>query len=104
MLEQQTTFHVDTVQSAQDAHENMTNQFYDVIICDYEMPEKNGLDFLKELRANGNRVPFIMFTGRGREEIAIDALNSGANCYLNKHGNPEKIYRELAYSIQTTVG
>lgn len=38
------------------------------------MPEKNGLDLLKELRENGNNIPFILFTGKGREEVVIKAL------------------------------
>ncbi len=43
------------------------------------MPGKSGLDFLKELRASGNDIPFILFTGKEREEVAIQALNLGAD-------------------------
>ena len=64
--------------------EKMAMSHYDAIICDYQMPEMNGIDLLKMVRAGGNKIPFIMFTGRGREEVLIEALNSGADFYLQK--------------------
>jgi PAS domain S-box-containing protein len=72
---------------------------YDVVVSDYEMPQKDGLQFLKELREQQNDTPFILFTGRGREEVAIKALNLGADGYYNKQGNPETVYGELAHGI-----
>ena len=76
---------------------------YDVVVSDYEMPQKNGLQFLKELKEQKYEVPFILFTGKGREEIAIQALNLGANGYFNKQGSPETVYGELAHGIRLTV-
>ena len=61
------------------------------------------LNFLKELREKGNTVPFIVFTGKGREEIAIKALNLGADGYFNKSGDPETVYGELAHGIRQAV-
>src|SRR5665647_95549 len=66
----------------------------------YEMPGKNGLQFLEELRKIADSPPFILFTGKGREEVAAKALNLGAFRYLNKHGDPEAVYTELASSIE----
>ena len=76
---------------------------YDLVVSDYEMPHKNGLDFLQELRQNKNLTPFILFTGKGREEIAIKALNLGADGYINKQGNPETVYGELAHAIKISA-
>jgi PAS domain S-box-containing protein len=67
------------------------------------MPGKDGLQFLKELRQSGNTTPFIMFTGKGREEVAIQALNLGANQYVNKTDEPGAVYCELAHSVQQAV-
>ena len=46
-----------------------------------------------------NEIPFILFTGKGREEVAVKALNLGADGYYNKQGNPETVYGELAHGI-----
>jgi PAS domain S-box-containing protein len=99
-LEMQGPFQVDTATSADEAEMKLEKGKYDVIISDYQMPVKDGVEFLKELRDEGNPIPFIMFTGKGREEVAIKALNLGANQYLNKMGETETVYAELAHSIK----
>jgi PAS domain S-box-containing protein len=72
---------------------------YDVIVSDYQMPGMDGIELLKALRRSGDRTPFILFTGRGREEVAIDALNNGADFYLQKGGDPKVQFRELKNAI-----
>ena len=73
---------------------------YDVVVSDYEMQQKNGLHFLKGLRDKNNDICFILFTGHGREDVAIKALNLGADGYHNKQGSTETVYGELAHSIK----
>jgi PAS domain S-box-containing protein len=102
-LEMQGSFQVDTASSADEAIEKMKKEKYDIILSDYQMPGKNGLEFLKELRTNGNRTPFVMFTGKGREEIVIKALNLGADHYVNKNGDPETVYFELTHCLHSAV-
>ena len=67
------------------------------------MPGKNGLHFLKELREEGIDTPFIVLTGKSREEIAIQALNLGADHYVCKATSPETLYGELAHSLVFAV-
>lgn len=103
-LETQGHFQIDTASSVDEAMGKMEKAKYDVVVSDYQMPGKNGLQFLKELREKDNIVPFIIFTGRGREEIAIRALNLGAEGYFNKSGGPETVYGELAHGVLQVVG
>lgn len=102
-LEMQGSFQVETASSVEEAMEKMKKKTFDVIVSDYKMPEKDGLEFLKELRDKRSKVPFIVFTGKGREEVAVEALNLGADQYLNKAGGPEAVYGELAHSIRKIV-
>jgi len=102
-LEMEGPFQVDTAISVEEALMKLEKTKYDIVVSDYMMPEKDGLDFLKELREKGNMIPFIIFTGKGREEIAIKALNLGADQYLNKTGDPETVYFELEHAIRKTV-
>ncbi len=99
ILELQTSFEIETASSVDEALQKMRKKEYDVVVSDYQMPIKSGLDFLKELRDSGNTIPFILFTGKGREEVAVEALNLGADRYFNKIGHPETVYGELAHGI-----
>ena len=81
----------------------MGTKSYDAIVSDYQMPGMDGIGFLKEVRSSGNTVPFILFTGRGREEVVIQALNEGANFYLQKGGDPIAQFAELSHKIQIAV-
>ena len=96
-------FEIDHARCVDEAFKKLATGQYAAIISDYEMPQKDGLQFLKELREQGNEIPFILFTGKGREEIIIKALNFGSDAYINKQGNPETVYGELSHSIVKTI-
>jgi PAS domain S-box-containing protein len=91
---------VDTATSVKEALGKLKRKKCDAVISDYQMPEKDGLEFLKELRQKGNSIPFIMFTEKSSEEVVIKALNLGANQYLNKTGETREICSELAHRIE----
>jgi len=94
---------VDQATSADEALQKIANGNYDIVISDYEMPQKDGLELLKALRDQNNSIPFILFTGKGREDVAIKALNLGADGYHNKQGSTETVYGELVHSIRVLV-
>ena len=98
-LERSGGMQVDTASSALDGLDMLAAAHYDAVVADYEMPEMDGIEFLKEVRSRGMRTPFIVFSGRGREEVVIEALNSGADFYLQKGGNPAARFAELRNMI-----
>lgn len=99
-LEEDGSIQLDTRESAQEALDALQAKEYDVIISDYSMPPgMNSIDLLKLLRKEKNDIPFIIFTGRGREEVAMEALNNGAAFYLQKGAHPEVQYAELRNMI-----
>ena len=94
-LEQGGSFSVTIVTSAPDALALMTAQDFDLILSDYQMPVMDGITFLKEVRLQFADLPFILFTGRGREEVVIEAINNGVDFYLQKGGDPLAQFAEL---------
>jgi PAS domain S-box-containing protein len=96
-------FVIDWACCVDEAFKKLSAAQYDVVVSDYEMPKKDGLQLLKELREQNNEIPFILFTGKGREEVAVEALNLGVNGYFTKQGNPETVYGELKYGILQSV-
>ncbi len=94
---------VDTSTSAMAAIEKLKEIKYDAIVSDYEMPQMDGIEFLKLIKKLGLEKPFIIFTGRSREEIVIEALNSGADFYLQKGSEPKVQFAELRNMIHQAV-
>jgi len=103
LLDLNSHFDIDQACCVDDAFKKLAVENYDVVISDYEMPQKDGLQFLKELRGKNNEIPFVLFTGKGREEVAIQALNHGADAYINKQGDPETVYGELTDALVKTI-
>ncbi|MHA2297211.1 MAG: response regulator [Candidatus Hodarchaeales archaeon] len=94
---------VENVSSPNQVVQKLEGGKYEVIISDYQMPGKNGLELLAELRKNDNNIPFIILTGRGREEVVIQALNLGADFYIQKSSEPEVLFTELNHFISKVV-
>ena len=102
-LERTGEFKVDILTSAQEALNSPRIQLYDGIISDYQMPGMDGIAFLKTVREQFGDIPFILFTGRGREEVVIEAINHGADFYVQKGGDPIAQFAELTHKIRQSV-
>ncbi|QSZ66062.1 PAS domain S-box protein [Methanofollis aquaemaris] len=102
-LEDQGEICVDVAGSAGEAMDLLRSFRYDVVVSDYEMPQTNGIAFLKAVREFCPGMPFILFTGKGREEVVIEALNSGADFYLQKGGDAVAQFTELTHKVRQAV-
>ena len=77
-------FDVETAPSASDGLERLARTAFDCIVSDYEMPGTDGIEFLESVREMHPDLPFILYTGRGGEEVASDAISAGVTEYLQK--------------------
>lgn len=98
-LKKSGAFSIETAESAVTALEMLAVHPFDAVISDYEMPVTDGIAFLREVRRRYRDLPFILFTGRGREEVVIEALNSGADFYVQKGGDPVSQFADLTHKI-----
>ncbi|MDD3092096.1 MAG: response regulator [Methanoregulaceae archaeon] len=96
-------FSVETCTSAKEGLQKLEKVSYHAVLSDYDMPEMNGIQFLKEVRSRYPSLPFVIFTGRGREDVVIDALNNGVDFYLQKGGEPKSQFAELAHKLHVAV-
>jgi PAS domain S-box-containing protein len=102
-LERSNEIVVDTLDSPVKGLDTINLGAYSVIVSDYLMPDMDGIEFLKQIRARYDQIPFILFTGRGREEVVIDAINYGADFYIQKGGDAKSQFAELAHKIRQVV-
>lgn len=96
-------FSTEAAGSADEAMAKIRDGSYDIVVSDYQMPGKDGIDLLRDVRKEFPPLPFILFTGRSREEVAIQALNEGADFYLQKGGDTKAQFVELAHKIRRAV-
>jgi DNA-binding NtrC family response regulator len=89
----------DTVESAGKALEKLEEDSYDVVVSDYDMPFMDGITFLRIIRDKSINIPFILFTGVGRDEIMHRAVENGAYSFIQKIGDPKVQYSELSKRI-----
>ena len=102
-LESMGGFTVETQVSAKEALTLLDTAPYDAIVSDYQMPEMDGLSFLRRVREKHPDTPFILFTGKGREEVVIEAIDYGVDFYLQKGGDPTAQFSELAHKLRQGV-
>lgn len=67
----------------------------DLVLSDINMPNMDGLEFIKQIRANGNSVPIVMITTEGGEDIIKEALSSGASASIKKPFTPDQLNEKL---------
>jgi PAS domain S-box-containing protein len=91
-------FAVEAEPNPEDALDRLRTGTIDVIVSDYDMPQMNGLEFLEAVREEHCEIPFILFTGKGSEEIASKAISNGVTDYLQK-GTDSSQYSLLANRI-----
>lgn len=90
---------VDAVFNGADAVDYATAEPYDGIILDWMMPEKDGVQALREIRAKGVRTPCLLLTARDAVEDRVTGLDAGADDYLSKPFNG----RELAARVRAML-
>jgi PAS domain S-box-containing protein len=102
-LEKIGDFSVTTALSGRSGLEELAQHEFDAIVSDFQMPEMDGIELLKIVRKSFGNIPFIIFTGRGREEVVIEALNNGADFYIRRGGDPGTQFADLAHRIRQAV-
>jgi len=95
-------FRITDTSSPTEALELLAIEAYDCIVSDQEMPEMTGIELLNAVRDEHGGLPFVLFTGRGSEEIASDAISAGVTDYLRKQSGQEQ-YTILANRISNAV-
>ncbi len=92
---------VETATDADDGLDRLADEF-DCVVSDYDMPGTNGIEFLETVRETHPDLPFILYTGKGSEEVASEAISAGVTDYLQKRSGTEQ-YALLANRLTNAV-
>ncbi len=74
---------------------------FDCVFLDYRLPDHNGIELLKQVQTLQIRVPLIVLTGQGDEQIAVEIMKAGASDYLSKSRvSPERLWQVVRNAIR----
>ncbi|MFT5503356.1 MAG: two-component system response regulator PhoP [Gammaproteobacteria bacterium] len=76
----------------------------DVAIVDLGLPEMSGLELIRNIRKNGNKVPVLILTARGRWQDKVEGLDAGADDYLVKPFHQEELMARVRVLIRRASG
>jgi CheY-like chemotaxis protein len=92
---------LDWASTCSEGKELITSNPYDAVLVDYDLGCESGIEFIKEAKATGCKVPLILFTGRGSYETDMEAMHSGADLYITKaEATPLILERSIRYAIK----
>jgi two-component system, chemotaxis family, chemotaxis protein CheY len=72
---------------------------FDLVICDWMMPNMNGLDVLKQLRASHSNIPFIMISGVAAEDAIAEARAQGVTAFVPKPFEVSQLVKAVTDSL-----
>jgi len=90
---------VDLAQNATEGVRSLESRAYDLVLLDLMMPDRSGMDVLREVRERDQDTPIFMITAYGSVEAAVQALKLGANDYFSKPWDNEKLLIEIERMI-----
>lgn len=91
---------IEVAETSAQALDKLSRQTFDVVLSDYNLPDKSGLVILKTMKTEGCDTPFVMLTGAGDEKVAVESMQEGAYDYLVKD---EAYLSTLAKVIRETL-
>jgi DNA-binding NtrC family response regulator len=86
---------VDLAQNAAEGLRALDSKGYDLVLLDLMMPDRSGMEVLREVRERDTETPIFLITAYGSVEAAVEALKSGANDYFSKPWDNEKLLIEI---------
>jgi DNA-binding NtrC family response regulator len=88
-------YHVEQAQNGTEGLRMLDQANYDLVLLDLMMPDRSGMDVLKEVRERDQDTPICMITAYGSVEVAVNALKAGAQDYFSKPWDNEKLLIEI---------
>lgn len=94
-------YEVTVTNNGLEALQKTEEENFNCIILDIMMPVMNGLEALKEMRANGTNTPIILLTAKSQVDDKVEGLDAGANDYLTKPFNKDELLARIRAQTRT---
>lgn len=106
LVEENKTYSVTEAINGKEGFEALCKKSFDLVLCDIKMPKMDGIEVLQQARKKSIQVPFIMLTGHGNLETAVEAMKLGAYDFIPKPPDLNRLLTAVrnALQVKTLVG
>jgi DNA-binding response OmpR family regulator len=88
-------FEVMDAQNGKDAMELVNLNFFELAILDYRLPDMTGIEILKRVKEKNPNSRVLLITRYGDQDVAVKALDSGADAFISKPINPDELLQVI---------
>ena len=99
VIEEDKNHEVDTAENGLDGFEMLTQNTYDLVLCDIKMPKMDGIELLEKAIAIQPDLPIVMISGHGDLETAVESIKKGAFDYISKPPDLNRFFIPLEMDL-----
>jgi len=92
-------YEVETANDGDEGLARLADRPYDLVLLDFAMPERNGIEILQDIRERDSELAVIMITAYGTVENAVNAMQSGATNFIQKPWDNEKLLADVGAAV-----
>jgi two-component system nitrogen regulation response regulator NtrX len=100
LSDESASYEITEAENGKQGLSKLEKNLYDLVLCDIKMPKMDGIEVLEAAKAKGIHVPFIMLTGHGNVETAVEAMKLGAYDFISKPPDLNRLLTAVRHAIE----
>ena len=100
LTDEDSSFEIHEASDGKEGLELIKNDSYDLVLCDIKMPKVDGIELLQRTRKTNSTIPFIMLTGHGNIETAVESMKLGAYDFISKPPDLNRLINSVRNALE----
>jgi len=100
LTDEDSSFEIHEASDGKKGLDLIKNDSYDLVLCDIKMPKVDGIELLQKTRKTNSTIPFIMLTGHGNIETAVESMKLGAYDFISKPPDLNRLINSVRNALE----
>ena len=100
LTDEDSSFEIHEASNGKKGLDLIKNDSYDLVLCDIKMPKVDGIELLQRTRKTNSTIPFIMLTGHGNIETAVESMKLGAYDFISKPPDLNRLINSVRNALE----
>ena len=100
LTDEDSSFEIHEASDGKKGLDLIKNDSYDLVLCDIKMPKVDGIELLQRTRKTNSTIPFIMLTGHGNIETAVESMKLGAYDFISKPPDLNRLINSVRNALE----